>query len=677
MRGRTLASAATTLLLAGTAGCSGSSGTDEPPVPAPPMRLVAYDGCDALLDGLRRATADKVGPYGLSDGPPMMAMPEGDTALRKGPFAAQAPGAAPDGAQGGAQGAPQQHSTTNSHEAAADEPDLVKTDGRRIVTLTDGRLHVIDPATRKVAHTLDMPGPRGFDRYGDGQLLLSGDRVLVMTRRAMMVPYERPAVPGREPSAKPARPEPMTRLTLVDVSAAPKVVGTMTTEADYMDARQTGATVRVVMRSRPRIDFPGHGGRPGPDTPTSSDAPTSGDAPTGTGGPPDEKKATEANRAAAMKAPLDAWLPAFQVDGADGGPAKEYRTPCDQVSRPASYAGSSMLSVLTFDLSQGLGDPQAIAVTAEGSTVYGNGKSLYVTGTPPQPFTPGPRRSSARPPEPRTDVYKFDVGGKGRPRYVASGSVKGDLLNQYSMSEHDGNLRLATTTSRFDRDPDGRSSESSVYVLAQRGARLDEIGRVDGLGKGERIYSVRFIGASAYVVTFRQVDPLYMLDLTDPRRPRSTGELKITGYSAYLHPMKDGRLLGVGRDADTSGRTRGLQVSLFDVSGEKPRKVASYRLPDASSQAEFEPHAFLYWPPTGLTVIPAMRPGGGADEALVLKVSGTSIDKAGTVRHPGEGYGNGVRRSLIVGDALWTFSDDGARATDAATLKNAAWLPFK
>ncbi|MGH3243444.1 MAG: beta-propeller domain-containing protein, partial [Spirillospora sp.] len=495
---------------------------------------------------------------------------------------------------------------------------------------------------------------------------LSGDRVLVVSQRPMMIPYARPSVPGRESPSEPTRQTPKTRLTLVDISAAPKVVGTMTTEADYMDARQTGTTVRVVMRSSPRIDFPGRS-RTGDDQ-TRNSRPGGGRP---SEGRPDDKQATEANRAAVMRAPLDAWLPAFEVDGPNGGPANRYKPPCDQVSRPASYTGSSMLSVLTFDLGQGLGDPRAIAVAADGSTVYGNGKSLYVTGTPPGAFMP---RRAAKPSEQRTDVYKFDVGGRGRPRYVASGSVKGDLLNQYSMSEHDGYLRLATTTSRFD-DPGNRSSQSSVYVLGQNHDRLDQVGRVDGLGRGERIYSVRFIGAKAYVVTFRQVDPLYTLDLTDPRRPRTTGELKITGYSAYLHPTRDGKLLGVGRDADTSGRTRGLQISLFDVSGEKPRRVASHRLPDASSQAEFEPHAFLYWPPTGLTVIP-VRSGGETSEALVLKVTGSSIGDAGTVRHPGKDYGNGVRRSLIVGDALWTISDDGARATDAATLKNQAWLPF-
>ncbi|WP_199487409.1 beta-propeller domain-containing protein [Actinomadura spongiicola] len=584
---------------------------------------MSYDSCGALLDGLRRATAEKVGPYGLDDGPMMPGSPESGMAKRGPHAAAQAPDAPPA------------HSRTNAHEADADEPDLVKTDGRRIVALTDGGLRVIDPATRKVVHRLKLPG-----HHGTGQMLLSGDRVLVLHEGSSMISYPRPVPPSRD-GLLPKPVSSMTRLTLVDLSAAPEVVGTMTTEAGYLDARQSGATVRVVMRNRPKIEFPGHR-RAG------------------------EQEAVAANRAAALKAPLDAWLPKFRVEA--GGAAKTYAPPCDQVSRPASYTGSTMLSVLTFDLSQGLGDPQAIAVAADGSTVYGNGKSLYVTGTPPHPLT----RSKA--PAQGTDVYKFDVGRQGRPRYVAAGSVKGDLLNQYSMSEHAGNLRLATTVGRF--DPGRGRSESSVHVLAQDGDRLTEIGRVDGLGKGERIYSVRFIGATAYVVTFRQVDPLYVLDLNDPRRPRLTGELKITGYSAYLHPTADGKLLGIGQDADTTGRTRGLQVSLFDVSGAQPRRVASYQLEGASSQAEFEAHAFLYWPRSGLTVIPVTRPDGGMSEALALKVSGTSITKAGTIRHPSGTYGGGVRRSLVVGDTLWTFSMDGARATDAATLANTAWLPF-
>lgn len=602
MRGRISATAAVTLLAAG---CSGTPPSGPRPDPAPAVRLVAYAGCDALLDDLRRATVDRVGPDGLSDAPMLPA--DGTWALSKG-------GRLPAEAAG-----PQEHSATNAHEPGADEPDRVKTDGRRIVAVAAGRLRVIDPATRKIAHTLDLPGSGRFDR---AELLLSGDRALVLTNRAPSYAGDAPP-PGYTGRAM--------RLTLVDLAGPPKIIGTMDSDVQYLDARQSGSTVRVVVRSEPRIAFPGGTGR---------------------------EDAIEENRVEVWKAPLDAWLPAFTL-----GDGRAYRAPCDQVSRPSSYKGSSMLTVLTLDLGKGLGDPQPIAVTADGSTIYGNGKSLYVTGMPPELF----RWSTKKRPEPHTDIYKFDLGGSGRPRYAASGSVKGFLLNQYAMSEHGGNLRLATTTDR-----DGAKSQSSVHVLAQRGARLDQVGRLDGLGKGERIHAVRFLGATAYVVTFRRTDPLYAVDLTDPRRPRRTGELKITGYSAYLHPAGGGRLLGVGQAAETSGRTTGLQVSLFDVSG-APRRIAAYTLPGATSQVEFDPHAFLYWPKSGLTVVPASRGDGMADaEALVLTVTGSSITRAGRIRQPG-----GVVRSLVVGDTLWTFSDDGARATGTAALDESAWLPYR
>ena len=143
------------------------------------------------------------------------------------------------------------------------------------------------------------------------------------------------------------------------------------------------------------------------------------------------------------------------------------------------------------------------------------------------------------------------ISGSDRTQYRASGEVTGWLLNQFSMDEHKGNLRVAST----DSPPfwDLGSSESLVTVLAERNGRLEEVGRVGGLGKGEQIQAVRFLGDLGYVVTFRQVDPLYVVDLSDQAKPRVAGELKILGYSAYLHPLGENLLLGVGQDATKQG----------------------------------------------------------------------------------------------------------------------------
>jgi hypothetical protein len=363
---------------------------------------------------------------------------------------------------------------------------------------------------------------------------------------------------------------------------------------------------------------------------------------------------------------------------------------CDRLSHPATFSGSSLLTVLTFDLSAaGLGDGDPLTLVADGDTVYGTSDALYVAAdqrwrywfkAPP----------AARAVDQSTEIFKLDTSGAGRPRFVAAGTVPGWLINQYAMSEWDGRLRVATTTGEAFRGPEDRApaTSSGVYVLRTDGSRLVEQGRVTGLGKGERIYGVRFIGPTGYVVTFRQVDPLYTVDLSDPARPRVVGELKITGYSSYLHPAGDGRLIGVGQEASTDGRRRGTHVSLFDVSDlDSPRRLAQHHVKGGDSEAEFDPHAFLYWPADGLLVIPlsvygptvrsAAKPvnWGGA---LVLRLGEKTLTEVGTVRIPERKLrpdrANQIRRSLVIGDVLWTLSDGGLQAVNSSTMEDLGWV---
>jgi hypothetical protein len=186
-------------------------------------------------------------------------------------------------------------------------------------------------------------------------------------------------------------------------------------------------------------------------------------------------------------------------------------------------------------------------------------------------------------------------------------------------------------------------------------------------------------------VTFRQTDPLYSVDLSDPAKPRVTGELKITGYSAHLQPAGDGRLIGIGQEADNRGVVQGTQVSLFDVSDpQKPRRLAQHHLAGAQSEAEWDPHALLWWPATKLLVVPVMQydpaATGPANAALALRVTDSGIEKAGMVAQPanidGErGWTPGIRRSLVIGDVLWTVSEFGLQASRLSTLEQIGWVP--
>lgn len=609
--------------------------------------LVAFDSCGEALDELQGAALEQVGPYGLAGRPHRVTIGMTEQSTEDAVAAEDTSAAA-----GRAAGAPADHSATNIHESGADEPDLVKTDGRRIVTIAAGTLRVVDAASRTQTASIDLPG--GEHAYASN-LLLHGDRALVM------MPGFGPVRPSAD--TMPHHGDDGSRLVLVDMTGAGKIAGTLAVDGAYIDARKSGAIARVVIRSGPRLNFP------------MGDVPESPAA------------ATARNRTVIRGSSIADWLPRFVLDTPQRSTAGQL-VDCAAVSHPPEETGVSLLTVLTFDLGRELGTGDPVAVTAGGGTVYGTAKSLYVADDGvPFDVIPADQPGQGSEAKQRTRVYQFDTTGAGKPRYVASGSVSGSLLNQYSLSEHECVLRIATTEHDWRccaEEGQAPASESTVRVLAKRGDKLVPIGSVGGLGKGERIYSVRFLGDVAYVVTFRETDPLYRLDLSDPERPRVTGELKITGYSAYLHPVAENRLLGVGQEATGRGRTTGTQISLFDTSdASKPRRLAQHHVADAQSEAENDPHAFLYWPAKRLLVLPVMyypRDAGGEESyALVLRLDGDSLAEVGKVSHEVGGsdpWQRNIRRSLVVGDTLWTVSEAGLMASDIDTLTRQAWLPF-
>ncbi|GAA0563108.1 hypothetical protein GCM10010172_53050 [Paractinoplanes ferrugineus] len=566
-----------TLLTLG--GCT-TAATPGPATPSarPQLDLVAFDSCDSLLTELRAATQRTVTSYGLT-----APMPESWSGVGR---AASTP----------------PHSSTNVHEPGVDEPDVVKTDGRRIVTIDRGTLRVIDPATRSVTGSVALGSP------GAAQLLLSGDHALVLTAERTMAGRLRGGL---------LPPNGNVDLTFVDLTGAPKVLSHYRSVGRVVDARQTGNVARVVLSSIPRINFPTTAAR-------------------------DDVLLRE-NRAAIGTAPIDAWLPSWQVTG--GGSAATGRLGCDDVRRPKSFSGASLLTLLTFDLNApALDSGNPLGVVADGEMVYGTPSTLYI--------------ANDRTAEPGTEIFQFatpPTGGK--PVLVGSGTVPGTLLDQYAMSEWDGRLRVATTA----------KNESAVRVLENHGGDLVPVGEVGGLGADEQIYAVRFLGSRAYVVTFRQTDPLYSLDLSDPTAPRVTGQLKITGYSAHLQQVGEDRLVGVGQEASPDGVRQGMSVSLFDVGDATPRRLDQHVTARAVSDAEFDPRALLWWPATSLLVLPVK---GSREGATGFRVEGDKLREVGHL----DGY---VRRSLVIGDNLWTLGDGGLTVASLSTLDTLATVRFQ
>ena len=638
-----------------------------------PARLASFHGCGEELAALRKAAEASVGPYGLpglASSVNGMAYPV--AAAAGAGVAAAAPAAAPA------------YSGTNDYVAGVDEPDLVKTDGRRIVTVANGVLEVIDAASRTVTGRLDLSAT-GLDMaYGSANLLLSGDHALVLTSAG-------PVAGGATGPGDSAQPAYGSRLLLVDLAGHPSMVSSYTIDGSLIDARQIGPAVRVVISSQPRLNFPVQPG-------SASNA-----------------QRVAADQAVISRAGLDAWLP--QYEETSGGATTTGHIACSAVSRPAIYSGANLLTVLTFDLgSDALGSGDGVSIVADGNTVYGTDTSLYVAGDErwlaeaavsagrgmPAEGAAGTPGSAAGQ---QTDIYRFDITKPGPPRFAAGGSVPGYLIDQYALSEWQGYVRIATTTgtswARADGPPaDAQTSSSAVYVMSARGPVMRLAGRLTGLGLTERIYSVRFTGPVGYVVTFRQTDPLYTVDLSDPARPRVRGAVALTGYSAYLHPASDTRLIGIGRQADAMGHVGGTQVSLFDISDlAAPTRLATFTLTAAISNAEFDPHAFLYWPGAHLMVVPlqatgmvagapvtpdgvAQSPGAPRSGALVLRIDDSGITETGFITQPDTANTTGypgyppIERSLIIGQTLWTISTAGAMASDLTTLRQQGWVPF-
>ena len=646
-----------------------------------PVRLTSFHGCGEELAALRKAAEASVGPYGL----PGLASSVNGTVYPA--AAAGAPRAAAGaGAAAAAPAAVPAYSGTNDYVAGVDEPDLVKTDGRRIVTVADGVLEVIDAASRTVTGRLDLSAAGGDMAYQPANLLLSGDHALLLTSGG-------PVAGGATSSGGYPQPVYGSRLLLVDLAGRPSVMSSYAIEGRLIDARQIGPAVRVVISSQPRLNFPAQ-----PESTSNA-------------------QRVAANQAVISHAGLDAWLP--QYEETSGGATSTGHISCAAVSRPATYSGANLLTVLTFDLtSDALGSGDGVSIVADGNTVYGTDTSLYVAGD--ERWLAGAATADAGPGMPaggaastpgsaatgqQTDIYRFDITSPGPPRFAAGGSVPGYLIDQYALSEWQGYLRVATTTgtswARADGPPaDAQASSSAVYVLSTRGPVMRLAGHVAGLGLTERIYSVRFMGPVGYVVTFRQTDPLYTVDLSDPAQPRVRGSVALTGYSAYLHPASDTRLIGIGRQADAMGHVGGTQVSLFDVSDPAaPTRLATFALTAAISNAEFDPHAFLYWPAAHLMVVPlqatgmaagtpvppdgaAQSPDAPQSGALVLRIGDSGITETGFVTQPGTANTTGypgyspIERSLIIGQTLWTISTAGARASDLTTLRQQGWVPF-
>ena len=593
-------------------------------------RPVAWQGdaltpaasCEELLDWYVDGAEELVTPWGWSGG----LMDVGGawrTFARDGvaELKSLGAGAAASTDAGGMTNATQSGTGTNVQEAGVDEPDVAKSDGRLLARVErTGRtsdLVLADVTGETVEETarIDLPD------VVDPELLLVGDSVVVV---------------GGDQEADGS---PGTRILRVDVSDLdePTVTDTLTVDAELLSARQHGTTVRWVTRTGlPDLDFARPGRRAG-----------------------SQDRALERNLERVRGTEVDDWLPHVTTFAEDGTATTERLVECDEVALPGSPGEADgttpgTVAVVGLDASTrlaGLGDADAVGVAVGTDLVYASTDRLYLatSGAPTgccwtvdRALPGGPSGWPVGGGSGTSEVHELELAGTAA-TYVASGEVDGTIRDRWSMDEHDGVLRVAV----------GPSSEtgdfSSIVTLRRDGGRLQEIGRVDRIGPREEIEAVRWFGDLALVVTFRRVDPLYTVDLSDQTAPRVVGELKVPGYSAYLHPLGPHRLLGLG-EGPVAGRRWGAQTSLFDLADlAAPRRldVLDHRV-GTRHVAATDPRAFTWLPGqrTGLSVVTrgyGARTGwlsilrlddGVITEELVEGEHGSDVDRVRLLRLP-------------------------------------------
>ncbi|WP_426242269.1 beta-propeller domain-containing protein [Nocardioides sp. LHG3406-4] len=597
------------LVATGDAGVSSPPGVRTPPVQLVNADLTAPDSCEDLLDSYVQRAIDRVGPWGWGGGGVVYAA-EGERAA-----ASDSLGAAPTTTR-----ATNGDTGTNVQEAGVDEPDVVKTDGEHVFRINDDELTTYDATGEEVVELASLD----LDGIADAEMLLVGDRLVVTGAN----------LPRRDGD---------TRMVVVDVSdpAAPTVSGTWVYDAALVTMRLNDDVVRLVLSTGlPELDFV---------TPEEDRG---------------EPSARRENEAVVRDSTLDDWLPNVvavtdddTVDPATG----ELVADCSEVAVPADdEAALGTMTVVALDPG-GTTDRTVSAVATDAQTTYFSADRMYLATSAgwgwccveslTSPFSD----STVPQVDGTTQLFAFSLDG-ATTEYVASGEVDGEIRDRWAMDSADGVLRLALGATS------ATGSFNSVVTLREDDDELVEVGRLDGLGPHEDIRSVRWFDDLAILVTFRQVDPLYAVDLSDVEEPESLGMLKIPGYSEYLHPLGADRMIGVGQDATLAGTTTGAQAALFDVTDlTDPRRLDTVEYPRMSQAgAATDPRQFTWLPEQriALTVVSkgwegrtgwvsVLRLGDGRMEGELLPVEyGDEIAEVRMVPLPSG------RVVLVTGDGL-------------------------
>jgi len=557
------------------------------------------------------------------------------------------------------------YSETNVQVQGVDEADIIKTDGKYIYTVSQNKLIIADAFPGEDAEILYN---EELDNFSPREMFLDDDKLLIFGSVGRYYGYKVYEEDGDSESKSILPPNVYSAVSvqLYDISDRedPELIRTTSFEGDYVTSRKIDTDVYFVVNSYPRY--------------------------TGGGGCGD-------------------IVPMFADKGGSRGPmADDYKPtcPCTRIGYIEEIEARNFLTLASISMEDENKEIEKETILGNGRNVYASKENIYIAQTQRSRYSYGSSN------EQKTLITKFSLDD-GDIEFVGSGAVKGNILNQFSMDEYDDHFRIATTSGSMWGKGEQLSS-NNVYVLDED---LDVVGTLEDLAPGERIYSVRFMGKRGYVVTFKKVDPLFVIDLENHRNPTVLGKLKIPGYSDYLHPYDETHIIGIGKDTVEAEESlkdqrnmdfawyQGIKMAIFDVSDvENPIEMHKVIIGDRGTESEalHNHKAFLFDREKELLVIPItlaeiqgersrdnQRGEFTFQGAYVYNINlEDGFDLRGRVTHHDDNetflksgyyyrdYSSQIQRSLYISDILYTLSNSRLQLNDLDSLERIKALEF-
>jgi hypothetical protein len=606
-----------------------------------------------------------------------------------------------DSAGGGDdKGAPDDFSETNTQVEGVDEADIVKTDGYYIYALSGSRLFVVDswPAT-------DLSLKKSIEIEGyTHEMFVSDGRAVVFSQT------DDPTFTAPSHCAETENyyydcwsPRSFTKITVIDaITGEPSVARELFVEGYYNTSRRYEDLVRVVLSNWNDYMYWSL-----PQVWEYLDKLSTNDQYWW------DSSKSESRKQAILGAILDwradahaeindttleDWVPRRYER--DGDELAAIAPDCAGFFLPQpGLVDYGMTQIVGFDLAAPTATPTQSAVAGYTHAVYSSADALVLAQWDWSGWYRAYLEGADRY-ETLSFLHRFELGSNGSTSYQGSASIEGNVNNQFSLDEKDGILRVAASYSSWPVDWESTATtlqNNRVYTLAPEGDRLKQLGSTGPLAEGESIQSVRFVGDIGYVVTFRQVDPLFAIDLSDPANPTVLGELKIPGFSTYMHPIDDDHLLTIGYDATDEGAVTGMALQIFDVSDPTAPALAHKHMLDSSwgySEAAWNHKAFTFYPHLGTLAFPYSSWGENWDtyrsslEVFHVDVE-DGFEKLGSIAHTdlvkdmcggfteewekqncAQGWGE-VRRGVFIEDNVYSISYGGIVAHDLEDLNTA------